>query len=71
MRIIRQEIPLFAVPDFRNLGVALRVFASSMLLLMLLPLLGTDDSVSYMESFSKFTVWLAPAILMIIVALFY
>lgn len=70
MRIIRQEIPLFAVPDFRNLGVALRVFASSMLLLLILPLLVADANTSYLESFSKFTVWLAPAILMIIVALF-
>ena len=70
MRIIRQEIPLFAVPDFRNLGVALRVFASSMLLLLILPLLVADKNTPYLESFSKFTVWLAPAILMIIVALF-
>ncbi|MBR7001852.1 MAG: histidine kinase [Neisseriaceae bacterium] len=69
MRIIRQEIPLFAVPDFRNLGVALRVFASSMLLLLLLPILTPDRDTPYMVSFSNFAIWLAPAILMIIMAL--
>ncbi|MBQ9725311.1 MAG: histidine kinase [Neisseriaceae bacterium] len=69
MRIIRQEIPLFAVPDFRNLGVALRVFASSMLLLLLLPILTPDQNTPYMVHFSNFAIWLAPAILMIISAL--
>lgn len=69
MRIIRQEIPLFAVPDFRNLGVALRVFVSSSLLLLLFPLLLADSENSYIENFSKFAIWLAPAILITIVSL--
>lgn len=69
MHIIRQEIPLFAVPDFRNLGVALRVFASSMLLMLLMPIMTVSEESSYLINFSEFIIWLAPAILMIISAL--
>ena len=38
MGIIRQAVPLFAVPDFRNLGVVAKILASSLLLMLIEPL---------------------------------
>ncbi len=70
MSIIRQDVPFFAVPDFRNLGVALRVFASTILLMLVLPLIsGAHAEQPYFVRVMDLAVWMAPAVLVSVVLL--
>ncbi len=65
MRIIRQEIPLFAVPDFRNLGVVLRILMSALLLIFILPFFkGNVSETNYWQSIMDYSIWTVPAILL-------
>ena len=64
MRIIRQEIPLFAVPDFRNLGVVLRILMSALLLIFILPFFkGNISETNYWQSIMNYSIWAIPAVL--------
>lgn len=69
MSIIRQEMPLFAVPDFRNLGVAVRIFASGILLMFALPLLSARSLAEYQDNLLDVMVWLPPSVLVTVLIL--
>ncbi|MDO5686129.1 MAG: histidine kinase [Neisseria sp.] len=72
MSIIRQEQPFFAVPDFRNLGVALRIFASTIVLIMILPLVSAaHHELPYWVRLVNLAVWMAPAVLLTVVLLWF
>lgn len=71
MNIIRQELSFFAVPDFRNLGVALRVFGSALILMLILPLIfHSNDESSYATRVFDIAVWLVPAAFLSMIVLF-
>lgn len=69
MSIIRQEIPLFAVPDFRNLGVAIRIFITSIMLMFILPLLSAQSLLDYRNLLLDVMVWLPPSALVTVLVL--
>ncbi len=70
MGIIRQAVPLFAVPDFRNLGVVAKILASSLLLMLIEPLFViTHNQQGYGDHLTQLAIWLAPCVLLSILVL--
>ncbi len=63
MGIIRQPRTLFAVPDFRNLSLILRVFISVSILLLLLPLLSANSEQDYYTQAVNLAAWVAPFVI--------
>ena len=63
MGIIRQPMTLFAVPDFRNLSLILRVFVSVSALLLLLPLLSANSEQDYYTHAVNLAAWVAPFVI--------
>ena len=63
MGIIRQPMTLFAVPDFRNLSLILRVFISVSILLLLLPLLSANSEQDYYTHAMNLAAWVAPFVI--------
>lgn len=63
MGIIRQPMTLFAVPDFRNLSVILRVFVSVSMLLLLIPLLNSNSEKRYLLELMNMVSWVAPFVI--------
>ncbi|UOO89299.1 histidine kinase [Vitreoscilla massiliensis] len=60
---------LFAVPDFRNLSLILRVFVSVSILLLLLPLLSADNQQDYYTQAVTLAAWVAPFVIITLTVL--
>lgn len=69
MGIIRQPAVLFAVPDFRNLGVILRIFFSVSILVLLTPVLRSDFERYYVENVLAASSWIAPFVIITVTSL--
>lgn len=71
VKIIRQEFPFFALPDFRNIGVSMRIFVSTLMLIFLLPLISGNVENGYWQHFFALASWMVPAILTMVVLLYF
>lgn len=70
MAIIRQSIPLFAVPDFRNLGTCLKVMLLGVFFLLIVCFIRSEVDQYFWDYFTHKAVWICPS-LVITVSLLY
>lgn len=69
MGIIRQPIAMFAVPDFRNLSVILRVFVTVSAFLLILPLINAHDDADYWLQLIELAAWVTPMVIIVVTVL--
>lgn len=71
MSIIRQSIPWFSVPDFRNLGVSIKILAISLLFMLVVSTLQPNhENISFIGRVLDLAFWVAPGTILSVVFLF-
>lgn len=70
MAIIRQSIPLFAVPDFRNLGTCLKVMLLGIFFLLIICFTQSEVDEYFWDYFFYKAVWVCPSLVITVSVLY-
>ncbi|WP_434778792.1 sensor histidine kinase [Neisseria sp. Ec49-e6-T10] len=70
MAIIRQSIPIFAVPDFRNLGTCMKILLITLMFMVGASLLQSPNDRNFAEQFAILSIWVCPSIILSITILY-
>ena len=70
MAIIRQSIPLFAIPDFRNLGVCLKILSFPFFFLLIF-FVALPANTDFIVRFSEMALWVCSATIFAVALLYF